>query len=128
LPGQGRYRVVAADDARERSGEIVAWPGFPGRRRRQRLPLKHYRRNKAVAPSRDIGQIAIAPTAIAQDFADGGDVDPQVSLLDERVGPDAGNDFFLGDNFACPLDQRGQDFERPAAEMERPLAFEQKLP
>lgn len=120
--------MIAADDAREKSGEIVAWPGFSGRRRRQRLPLRRYWRNKAVSASRDIGQIAIAPTAIAQNFADGGDVDPQVSVLDERVGPDAGNDFFLGDNFPRPLDQGGQDFECPAAEVERLLAFEQKLP
>src|ERR1700730_17093987 len=52
-------------------------------------------------------------------------MDPQRVLLDDRVGPGAGNEFFLADRLAGALDERHQDLQRAAAETQRLPLVEQ---
>src|SRR5262249_535265 len=55
----------------------------------------------------------------AQRLADGGDVDLQGVLFDDRAGPDAVHQIVLGDELAVGLHQFGNDVEGAATERHR---------
>src|SRR3954453_1005968 len=103
-------------------------PRGDGLRRGRLRPRDAHRGHEAVAAAGDGGQEAVAVLAVTQRLAERGDVDPEVALLDEGVGPDAGDKLVLADDLARPLDQGDQDVQRPAAERHRLVALEQELP
>ena len=109
--------TVAADDARERSRQI-AGVGDPGRRGGWRQLARH-RRDKSVASAREVGDVALAGTAIPERFAQRRNMDSQGGLFDDRVGPSPGDQFLFRDRLAGALEERSQNIERAAAEAHR---------
>jgi len=107
---------VAADDARERRRQIVARTCSIGWGDHRPCRLVRNRCNKGITSAGVIGDVTPAVTAIAECFAQCRDMDPQGTFVDDRIGPGAGNQLFLWDRLAGPLDQRGQDVERTAAD------------
>ena len=85
----------------------------------------HHRRDEAVAPARDIGDVPLSRAAIAKRLAQGGDVDPQSVLLDDRVRPGASDELVLADRLAGAFNQRDENVQRPAAEAQRLSVLEQ---
>src|SRR5215471_4212910 len=81
--------------------------------------------DKSVTPARIVGDVALTRAAIAQRLAERGDMNPQSPLVDNRIGPGAGDEFVLADRFAGAFDQRYQNIQRPAAEAQRFPVFEQ---
>jgi hypothetical protein len=53
-------------------------------------------------------------------------MNPQGAVVDDRIGPDVGDQLFLGDRFAGVLDQFGQNVERTTAEAQRLPIVEQR--
>src|SRR6266581_2476686 len=100
------------------------------RRRQRRLGwfFKANRGDEIVAPSRNGGDVATAALAIAQDAAQGADLDLQICFFDERLRPGSGYQLFLADNLAGAFDQSSQNFEGPAAEPHRCLTLKKKQP
>ena len=52
-------------------------------------------------------------------------MDPQGAVVDDRIGPGAGDQLFLGDRFAGVLDQCDQNVERTTTEAQRLPIVEQ---
>ena len=64
--------------------------------------------------------------AVAQDAAQGADLDLQIQFLDEGLRPGSGNQLFLPDHVARALDQSGEDVKSATAEKHRLVALKQK--
>jgi len=121
----GRDDFDPTDDARQLCGEIAAKPR-PVRRRSGLLRLlgTHWR-DEAVAAARDVGDEAIAAPAIAQRLAQRGDMDPQRPVVDDGIGPSAGDQLIPSDGLASAFDKCDEDIEGPCAEAQRLPVFEQ---
>ena len=96
----------AADDACQLCGKVAAERGSV-RRRSGLLPLlAPDRRDKVVAAARDVGDEAVATPSVAERLAHRSDMDPQGSLVDDRVGPGAGDELILVNCIAGALNER----------------------
>ncbi len=65
--------------------------------------------------------------AVAKRPSDQGHLRPEVTLIDGNARPDAGEQFFLGDDLAGALDQNNQEVERTHPDVNGPVGFEQKM-
>ena len=54
-------------------------------------------------------------------------MDSEITLVDESVGPNPGDQLVLADEFTGTFDQRGQDIERAASETNGLVVFQQEL-
>ena len=54
-------------------------------------------------------------------------MDFEITLVDESVGPNPGDQLVLADEFTRTFDQRGQDIERAASETNGLVVFQQEL-
>ncbi len=68
--------------------------------------LARYRRDKGVTPAGIVGDVAPASTAVPERLAQRGDMDPQSSLVDDRIGPSPGDEPVFVDRLAGAFDQR----------------------
>ena len=128
LRGQGGHRVGTADHARERHRQILPRLDLLD------LPVDAAEhgaamdgRNEAIAASRDIGDEALPGLSVAEGAAQGGDMDLQIALFHEGVGPYAVEQLLLAQDLARPLQKGDQDVAGTAAEVHRLIAFEQQL-
>src|SRR5215470_12205676 len=80
--------------------------------RRQRVDWSY----KAVASSRNRGDIPAAGQAVAQRPSKRRDMNFEIALFNGDVGPSASHELALRDKLAWTLDQRGQDFQSTTAE------------
>ena len=131
LAGDGIDAVGPADHARDRSRQMAR--RFRGSWRQRAdgiargLVEAHHRCHEAIAAARHGADVLIAGAFVAEQFAQGGDVDAQVGLFDEGVRPDPLEQVFLADQVFSAVDQRNQQIQRPAAEPQR-LAIAQQNP
>ena len=95
-------------------------------RRRCRVGVFN-RSDEAIAASGDGGDISTAEPAFAERPSEGRDLDLEIALLDNGVGPDAGCQFVLADQLAWALDQCAQDFQGTTAEPNGRLTLQQQL-
>jgi hypothetical protein len=71
--------------------------------------------DEAISPAGNIGDESGAVLTIAERLPKGGDVEFEISLLYELFGPDSGKKLLLGDHGSRALEERGENFVRPAA-------------
>ncbi len=112
---EGVYRDVAPDDPHGRGRAA----GRPRRACRSDSNLfirrARERRYEAVAAAGHVEDVSSRAWIITQCLAQRRDVDPERGVIDVEVRPDTGNEVFLADQLACPLNQGKQDLERAAA-------------
>src|SRR3954464_3206477 len=84
-----------------------------------RAPATPHGRDKAIAPARDVGDVAGTILSVAQHLAQLRDKDAQADLLDGKSGPRIAENFVLRDHFAGATDQQAQNIRRAAAEPDR---------
>ena len=82
---------------------------------------------KAVAASRNGRNIPPAGLPLSQRFSKCRDVDFEIALFHDNVGPRASHELAFGDKLARTLDQCGQDLESATPETNESLAFQQAL-
>jgi hypothetical protein len=82
---------------------------------------------KAVASSRNRGDIPAAGLAAAQRPSKRRDMHFEIALFDDDVRPGASHELALRDKLASTLDQRGQDLQSATAETNGCLTLQQKL-
>ncbi len=129
LRAQVGNRIVSAyhacQSARQPQGSLcrerVRSSGIRSRRAR-------YRCDEAVAAPGHVRDIPCTVAPAAQRFAKPSDVRAKTTLLDHHVGPYARDQLLLGNNFSCTFDQRNQDVQRAAANLERHLVSEETPP
>ena len=85
------------------------------------------RRDEAVAAAGNVRDVAIARLAIAQGAAERGNVDPEIAVLDERIGPDATHQLLIAQQLTSALNERCQDLAGAAAEVNGRVAIEKQL-
>jgi len=98
-------------------------------RRRQgslRLLLEGDRGNEIVATSRNSDDITLAALPVTESAAQSADLNLQICLFDESLGPSSGDQLFLGAHLANAFDQSRQDVKGAAAQPYRLLAFQQE--
>ncbi len=78
--------------------------------------LARHRCDKGVSPAGVVGDVAPAGAAVPKRLAQRGDMDPKRSLIDDRIGPGAGDQLILADRLAGAFDERDEDVQGPAAE------------
>ena len=81
----------------------------------------------AVPPPRNIRQVSASRLAVAQRPSKPSHLDFDAALVDKNVGPDAGHELALADQFARAVDKSDQYLKRPAAKPNRRLTFQQQL-
>ena len=86
-----------------------------------------YRSYETIAPPWNIGDVPIAGMTVAERLAKRRDVDLEIALLDECVGPDTSYQLFLSDQLARALQKGDQNVSRAAAETDMLLALQQQL-
>jgi hypothetical protein len=74
------------------------------------------RANEGIAPSLDVGDVAVAKLAVAKRLADCGDVDTEGALLHGDIGPDVIHEFLLRDDLTGAVGKIGQNIQRSIAE------------
>ena len=80
------------------------------------LPLfARHRRDKAVAPAWDVGDVALARLAVTERLAQRGDMNPQAPLVDDRVWPGARDQQILVNCLAGALNKRDENIQGSAA-------------
>ena len=87
--------------------------------------LARHRGNESITSARIVDDVAPARSAIAKRPAQRRDVDPQCPLLDDGIGPSAGDELVSGDGVASAFNQRDENVECTAAEAQRLSVFEQ---
>src|SRR6516164_10763375 len=90
--------------------------------------LARHRCDKGVTAAGIVGDIAPARTAVAKRLTQRGDMYPQRALVDDSIGPGAGDQLVSRDGLAGAFDQGDQDVERTAAEPQRLSVVEQHPP
>jgi hypothetical protein len=81
--------------------------------------LPRYRPDKGVTSAGVVGDIAPARSAIAEHLPQRCDMDPQGTVVYDRIRPGVGDELVLGDRFAGVLDQCGQNVKRTITEAQR---------
>src|ERR1700681_925651 len=123
-------RIGAAKCARLRDRQIVG--AYPLRGRALWHQVLFWlgevdRCHEAIAAPRNIGKVSTTWLAVAQRPSKRRDMDLEVALLDDRVGPHARHELVLGNQLARALDQCCQDLQGTAAETNGGVTFQQKL-
>jgi len=123
-----RYdRIGSPHNATERSGQLALLRVWNACFRRRKIPSGRLNwGHEAISPARNIGDESVAVLTIAKRLAKGGDVEFEISLLYELFGPDTGKKLLLGDHHARALEERGENFVRPATQPNRLFPFQQK--
>jgi hypothetical protein len=75
------------------------------------------RRHEAVASPRDCGHIPRSRLPVLKRPAQGGDMEPQVALIDRDIWPDSRHQHLLADNFAGAFDKNDKNVERSSTQM-----------
>ena len=88
--------------------------------------LAHHRCDKDVASTGVVCDKAPARSAIPERLTQRCDMDPQGAVVDDRIGPGARDQLFLGDRLAGVLDQCDQNVERTTTEAQRLPIVEQR--
>ena len=91
--------------------------------RRQRVDWSY----KAVASSRNRGDIPAAGLAVAQRFSKRCDMNFEIALFDGDARPSASHELALRDKLAWTLDQRSQDLQSTTAETNGYPTLQQNL-
>src|SRR5262249_11727523 len=81
----------------------------------------------AIAASRDGRDIPRAGLPIAQGSSKCRNVDFEIALFNDDVGPRASHEFAFGDKLARTLDQCGQDLKGTTAEANESFSLQQEL-
>src|ERR1700687_5275135 len=117
----------ASDRPRQRRPETLI--DRSGRRRRLRVLHDCDRCNEAVATPRNVDDVAVSFTPIAERAAQCRDVNRKVGGANERVRPDPCDELLFADQLSRAFEQRDEDIESATAEMDRLLCLhEQPLP
>jgi hypothetical protein len=74
-------------------------------------------RHEAVASPCDSGHIPRPRLPVLKRFTQGGDMEPQVALLDRDIWPDSRHQLLLADNFAGAFDKNDKNVERPSTQV-----------
>src|SRR6516162_9139302 len=85
------------------------------------------RRHETIAASRNGGDVSAAGLAFAQRATQCADIDLEIALFDNGVGPNAGYELVPADQLSRSLDQRSQDLQGAAAETNERFAFQQQM-
>src|SRR6516162_2482734 len=85
------------------------------------------RRHETIAASRNGSDVPAARLAFAQRATQCADIDLEIALFDNGVGPNARCQLVLADQLSRSLDQRSQDLQRAAAEMNDRFTFQQQM-
>ena len=75
------------------------------------------RRYEAVASPSDSGYIPGSRLPVLKRPTQGGDMEPQVALIDRDIWPDSRHQPLLADNFAGAFDKNDKNVERPSTQM-----------
>jgi hypothetical protein len=75
-----------------------------------------HRRDEKITAAGDILHVPYPGLTASEGLAQRVDVHSESAFLDDRVGPDAGDELALHHDLAGPFDQGEQDFPRAAAE------------
>jgi hypothetical protein len=92
-----------------------------------RLRGDGYRRDEAVAAARNVRDVAIARLAIAQGAAHRGNVNPEIAVLDERIGPDATHQLLVAQELTGAFNERYENLASTTAQVNGPVAIEKQL-
>src|SRR5205807_389243 len=107
---------VPADHTSKWHGQVVGYRRST-RRGRCRMPtLARHRCHKGVTPARIVGDVALSRTAVPKRLAQRGDMNPKRTLVDNRIGPGAGDQLILAYRLAGAFDKRDEDVQGSAAE------------
>ena len=88
--------------------------------------LAGHRCHKGVTSAGIVGDVPPARAAVAKRFAQRRDMDPECTVVDDRIGPRAGDEPILVDRLAGAFDQRDQNIESAATEAQRFVVIEQQ--
>ena len=86
-----------------------------------------YRRDEAVAAAGNVRDVAIARVPIAQGATERGNVNPEIAVLDERIGPDATHQLLIAQQLTGAFNERYQDLAGAAAQVNGRVAIEKQL-
>lgn len=78
-----------------------------------------HRRDEAITPARDVGDVANTVLAVAERLAQLSDMNPQADLLDGESGPRVADNLVLGHHLAGTADEQAQNIHCAAAELDR---------
>jgi hypothetical protein len=81
--------------------------------------LARHRCDKGVTPAGVVGDPAPARAAVAKRLAQRRDMNPERTVVDDRIGPRAGDELIPVYRLAGAFDERDQDIESAAAEPQR---------
>src|SRR5262249_35653749 len=84
-------------------------------------------RHETVPLPWNTGDVSAAGLAVAQHSSERSDLDFEVALVDDDVGPDASHELLLAHKLTRALDQHVQDFQSPSADPHGSFAFQQEL-
>jgi hypothetical protein len=82
--------------------------------------------DECVATTRNVGDETIAIPTVAKHLSKHTYVDANRRFVDGHCGPGPGHDAGSADRLASGFDKDDQHVERPASEVDRPAATEQK--
>jgi len=85
------------------------------------------RRDEAIAASADGGHVSTTGLAFAQRPSERRDMNFEVAILNEGVGPGPGHEVALADEITPTLDESGEDLEGSAAQANRRFTLQQEL-
>ncbi|MET4826101.1 hypothetical protein ABH972_003690 [Bradyrhizobium ottawaense] len=126
-----------AEQARRQFGHDFVPPDHPVQAMRQRRRRRHpfgrprrerrrlsawatlHRRDEAITPARDVGDVADTVLAVAEHLAQLRDMNPQGDLLDGESGPRVAENLVLWHHLAGSADEQAQNIHRPTAELDR---------
>src|SRR5215470_15843678 len=83
--------------------------------------------HEAVPLPGNTGEVSAAWLAVAQYPSKRSDLDFEVALFNDDVGPDAGHELLLAHELTRALDQHVQDFQGSSADANWSFAFQQEL-
>jgi hypothetical protein len=84
-------------------------------------------RHETVPLPWNTGEVSAAWLAVAQYPSQRSDLDFEVGLFDDDVGPDAGHELLLAHELSGALDQHVQDFQGPSTDPNGSFTFQQEL-
>lgn len=122
------HGIRPVHDACHGDQQIVHGSGGALWRRRPRGLRKRDRRHEAIPSPGDGSQVPVAATSVTERSTQRGDLNLEIALLDEGMGPDAGHEVALADQLAGALDQRDQDVQGAAAQTHGLAGFQQESP
>src|ERR1700744_6388454 len=87
---------------------------------RDRLSLRPaHRAGKAIAAAANVGDVADRGVPIAESLAKGGNLKAQTDVIEDQLPPDASNEVTPADPLRRVLEQRDQNVQGTAANLQR---------